>query len=254
MTAKTMDSYSNFSFFYDELTENADYELRTNQILKILNSHNHLPGLTLDLACGTGSLMFELKKHGIDVFGSDISVNMLTVAKDKAYDLGYDDMLFLNQDMQELELYAPVDTVVCILDSINHLSSKNQIQKTFTSVYENLNDKGAFLFDLNTLYKHEFVLANNSYIYDMENVFCAWQNTFNAEDNSVDIALTFFEKSSEDNKYVRYEENFRETAYDNDEVIDMLKKAGFKNISLCDEWGLEKPNETSQRVYFYAEK
>lgn len=42
----------------------------------------------LDIACGTGDLILKFSKMGYSVYGADISMNMLEVAKEKALKMG----------------------------------------------------------------------------------------------------------------------------------------------------------------------
>ena len=72
-------SYSYFAEYYDILTENVEYEKRADYFLELFKKHGHDMGLTLDLACGTGTLTLELCKRGVDIFGCDMSVDMLTI-------------------------------------------------------------------------------------------------------------------------------------------------------------------------------
>ena len=72
-----MPSYLSFARFYDGLMQDACYEKRCDYILKLAESFGHDMGITLDLACGTGTLTRLLKKRGVDVFGIDYSMEML---------------------------------------------------------------------------------------------------------------------------------------------------------------------------------
>ena len=105
----------------------------------------HAPGLSLDLACGTGSLTVELCRRGWDIYGVDGSPEMLSAAMQKASEEGLH-ILFLCQKMQRIDLYGTVDTVVCTLDSINHLTSPQDVQRTFDRVSLFLNPGGYFIF------------------------------------------------------------------------------------------------------------
>ena len=157
-----MRAYSVFAQYYDELTVNVEYPKRAEYLIKLMERLGHTPGLTLDLACGTGSLTLELYRRGIDIYGVDSSVEMLSEARAKCAEAGAD-ILFLCQKMQAIDLYGTVDTAICTLDSLNHLSSGEELGKVFSKVAFFMNPQGYFIFDMNTLYKHENILANETY-------------------------------------------------------------------------------------------
>lgn len=246
-----MSSYVSFAGFYDGLTENVAYHKRCAYILKLFKKIGHNTGLTLDLACGTGSLTLELAKSGVDVFGIDASEEMLCQAQAKAFDEQLD-ILFLCQKMQNIDLYGTIDTCICTLDSINHLTSKKDVQQTFEGVSRFMNKSGCFLFDVNTVYKHQKVLADNTFVYDTEQVFCVWQNTL-LKNNTVEIDLDFFEKT-EKNHYIRSSESFCERAYTHNEITEMLEKAGFRLVDFYGDMTFEKPKENEQRIIYVAQK
>jgi len=52
------------------------------------------------------------------MIGIDLSPDMLDCAKKKSEGR---DILYLNQDMSNFELYGTVDAIVCLMDSINYL-------------------------------------------------------------------------------------------------------------------------------------
>ena len=143
-----MSGYQSFAEFYDGLMEDARYSDRCDYLLELLKRHGHEAGITLDLACGTGSLTIELKKRGVDVYGVDASVDMLSEAMQKSLEQGFN-ILFLNQKMQELDLYGTVDTCVCTLDSINHITDSKTLEKAFDRVGLFMNSGGLFVFDVN---------------------------------------------------------------------------------------------------------
>ena len=242
--------YNSFSGYYDALMQNVGYKERCNYIMEVFERLGHDMGLSLDLACGTGSLTVELKKRGVDVYGIDASYDMLSHAREKAEENDVD-ILFLCQKMQAIDLYGTIDTCVCTLDSINHLTKETDVQKTFDRVSLFMNQGGYFLFDANTIYKHEKVLADNTFVYDTDDVFCVWQNTLR-ENNVVDIELDFFER--EDRVYYRTEEKFSERAYSTEEMSAMLEKAGFEVVSIYGDMTFEAPKEDEQRLVFIAKK
>lgn len=246
-----MSSYSFFAKYYDELTQNVEYSRRADYFSALLLSCGIEFGTVLDLACGTGSLTVELAKRGYDMIGVDASGDMLCRAQNKAFESGVSPM-FLCQRMQELDLYGTVDAAVCSLDSINHLTDEEDVRRTFERLRLFVAPGGVFIFDVNTVYKHKNVLGDNAFVYEYPDVFCVWQNSFNGQDNTVDIELDFFEKSGE--TYKRRSENFSERAYEIDFLKSLLDKTGFDTEFVFDDMSREPLKEDSQRAVIAARR
>jgi len=243
-----MSGYHDFARFYDCLTFNVDYVKRADYIQSVLSLFGHEPGLTLDLACGTGSLTLELKSRGWDIFGIDGSQEMLSEAMDKAYDRELS-VLFLCQQMDKLDLYGTIDTCICTLDSLNHVTDRDRLQAVFDRVALFMNPGGVFLFDVNTVYKHRSILGNNTFVYDTDDVYCVWQNSLK-ENNIVDIDLDIFERDGE--VYRRSSESFTERAYEIDDLSEMLVSAGFEVLGIYNDLTLEPLSGDCDRAVFAA--
>ncbi len=169
-----MPSYEVFAEFYDSLTDNAEYRERADYIVELLQkNHNHSMGLTLDLACGTGTLTILLKELGVDVYGVDASSDMLSIAQQKSFEKGLD-ILFLCQRMEQLDLWGTFDTCVCTLDSLNHITDYQTFKQAIGRVARFTEDNGIFVFDVNTVYKHREILRDNTFVYETDEVFCVW--------------------------------------------------------------------------------
>lgn len=246
-----MSSYSFFAKYYDELTQNVEYSRRADYFSALLLSCGIESGTVLDLACGTGSLTVELAKRGYDMIGVDASGDMLCRAQNKAFESGVSPM-FLCQRMQELDLYGTVDAAVCSLDSINHLTDEKDVKRTFERLRLFVAPGGVFIFDVNTVYKHKNVLGDNAFVYEYPDVFCVWQNSFNEQDNTVDIALDFFENCGE--TYKRRSENFSERAYEIDFLKSLLDTAGFDTEFVFDDMSREPLRADSQRAVIAARR
>ncbi len=244
-------AYGVFAEFYDKLTGNVHYKERADYLLDICKRFSHSTGITLDLACGTGSLTLELKRRGVDVYGIDGSPEMLSEASMKAFEEELQ-VLFLCQKMQSIDLYGTIDTCFCTLDSINHMVKKEDVKKTFERVSLFMNKGGLFVFDVNTVYKHREVLKDNVFVFDTEDVYFVWQNT-PIDEYTEEISLDFFIPDTKGG-YVRERECFRERAYETAELEEMLKDAGFEVKAVLGDMTFESPADTEQRLYFVAEK
>lgn len=241
-------SYRKFAEYYDILTENVDYKSRMDEINSLFQkySDNTDEKILLDLACGTGSMSEEAEKLGYDVIGVDCSEEMLFEAVNKKYEKALD-IQYVKQDMRKLDLYGGVDITICILDSLNHLSGFEDVKKVFERVFMFTNEGGLFIFDMNTPYKHRNVLADNAFIFEIDDVFVAWENEFSEKDCKVDITLNFFEKTH--NNYKRYTENFSELAYEKEDIIKACEEVGFKLMETIPKYEQESDEQPERIVY-----
>ena len=246
-----MAGYSVFADYYDALTGNVDYPRRAAYFLDLLDRVGHTPTLALDLACGTGSLTLELLRRGVDVYGVDASPEMLSLARSKCADAGFD-VLFLCQKMQSLDLYGTVDTVFCSLDSLNHLENREELAKALGKVSFFMDPGGWFLFDMNTPYKHRQVLGDRTFVYDLDTVYCVWQNSYRPKEERVRIQLDLFERDGR--SYIRRTQRFAETAYSLEDTLSLLGQAGFERVEVFDELTFDPPRPDSQRLMFAARK
>ncbi len=244
-----MSSYKNFAEYYDILTNNIPYEKRGEYFNAILQKNSIKDGILVDLACGTGSLSEVMSALGDDVVGVDSSIEMLSVAMDKRYDSGKD-ILYLNQEMQELDLYGTIDACICALDSLNHIVTANDVQTVFKKVSMFLNPNGLFIFDVNTDYKHKNILSDNVFVYDYDEVYCIWQNS-KCVDNVIDINLDLFCKD-EDGRYTKQTENFSERAYTHAEILCFIENANLELIDFYEGDSFDKPTDDCQRVVYVA--
>ena len=242
--------YSLFAKYYDAFTENADYAARADYLCQLIETYGIGKGILLDLACGTGSLSFEMEKRGFDVIGTDISAEMLDEALEKKLQTG-SNIMFLNQDMCETDLFGTITSCICTLDSLNHIDSAEKLGAAFSKVSLFSEPGSVFIFDVNTEYKHREVLGENAFIFENENCFLAWQNEV-CEDASVNIYLDFFEKQGD--TYQRESEYIKEYYYSDACLKSLLEQTGFELLEIFDDLSFEAPVGTSERKIFVARK
>ena len=138
--------------------------------------------LVLDLGCGTGTITELLYEKGYDMIGVDSSEEMLQIALDKKFETG-SDILYLCQDMRELDLYSTVGTVVSVCDSLNYLLMDEDVLQTFHLVNNYLFPGGIFIFDFNTIYKYEEVIGDTTIAENREDCSFIWENFYSCEDH-----------------------------------------------------------------------
>ncbi|MBC8569558.1 class I SAM-dependent DNA methyltransferase [Zongyangia hominis] len=244
-------AYHSFASYYDRLTWDVDYPGRAAYFHALFERfQTRKVELLLDLACGTGSLSMELAKLGYDVIAVDGSEDMLSEAMEK--NDGAYPILFLCQQMEELDLYGTIDGAVCALDSLNHVTDPEKVRRILDKVSLFMNPGGIFIFDVNTVYKHREVLSESTFVYEDDDLYCVWQNGPMDEDHCVEIALDFFSFNGE--SYDRESECFKERAYPPEELEGWLQKAGMEVLGIFGDDTLEPPKADAQRLIFVTRK
>ncbi len=241
-----MDCYVDFASIYDKLTYDIDYKHFVDYIEEILLRHGKKPELILELACGTGNMTFEFNKKGYDVIGVDNSVDMLSLAREKC-----PENLLLLQDMTEFELYGTVDSVVCLLDSINYITDVGKLKEMFSLVNNYLEYDGLFVFDINSEYKLKNIIGENTFVFNTDDIFYTWENEHRQE--LVDFNLTFFVKNNY-GTYDKIEETHTERVYKTENLVKILKESGLEFVAAYADFCFDEPKIDSERIFIVARK
>lgn len=240
-------SYSAIAECYDALNSHIDYESYASFLNREIRAGGVSDGsIVLDLACGTGNITLPLLKRGYDMIGVDLSGEMLNIARNKK---NGDKVLWLCQDMRSFELYGTVGAVVCCLDSINYLTSRQGLDKCFSLVHNYLDPNGIFIFDVNTPYKFEHVYGNNHYILEDDGIYCGWQNYFDKKSGLCDFELSFFYENS-DGSYTRLDETQTERCYSLKTLSNLLSKNGFEILKVVSDFEQNPVTDNDERAYF----
>ena len=241
-----MDAYGKFAEIYDSLMEDVPYQDIADVIDQELQSHQVDNKIILDMACGTGTLTAILKQKGYDMIGTDLSPEMLHVAQEKC-----PDTLFLLQSMEELELYGTVGCICCCLDSINYLTEDGALDHVFHLCNNYLEPNGLLIFDINSEYKFQNILADNIYTFENEKVYYTWENYYMDDEKLCDFYLTFFVREGE--LYSRFDETHTERCYSKQEITDALEKNGFAVKNIYDGFTQKPAHDESERLFFVCE-
>lgn len=205
-----MNEYKYLYKYYDEL-------LNDEEILKqwINDSLLIKPSSILDLACGSGNASIIYHDLGYNVTGIDLSESMIRYAQSKNPNIEYHILNMIN-----FNLNHTYDLVVCFMDSINYLTNINDIKQTFINVYNHLNDKGLFMFDIHTLkcleiYQQEYI--EEGIVLDTE-----YQWTIISENKKLLSKFVFYNGD--------YKEDHTQYIYDPIDIEKLLNEIGFNVI------------------------
>lgn len=204
----------------------------------------------MDLGCGTGTLTELLYQKGYDMIGVDNSPQMLEIAMEKRAESD-SKILYLLQDMRELELYSTVGTVISVCDSLNYLLEEEELLQVFRLVDNYLYPGGLFLFDFNTVYKYSQVIGDAVIAENREDCSFIWENYYHEEEEVNEYDLTVFVQEEGD-RFQRFRENHFQRGYTAETMCRLVEQAGMQIIRLLDADTLGNITDQSERVYVLA--
>jgi len=244
-----MSNYSGFAYMYDLLMGDIPYKTWAAYIDSVLTRHlggNRTDKIVLDMACGTGNITCLLADIGYDMIGVDISTDMLSQAQAKADGRR---ILFLAQDIRELDLYGTIDAAVCTCDGLNYILEAGQLAEVFGRVKMFLNPGGVFIFDMNTEFKFKEVLSDKSFVAKVKDAAYEWDNHFDAVTGVNRYHVIFMPEGG-----TPFEEVHHQRAFPVGVVCDLLQKAGFDSVVVYDGYSDELVKDDSMRAVFVCQK
>lgn len=245
--------YEEFAGIYDRMMEEIPYEDWFRKLHSFLREKGVTSGTICDLGCGTGMMTELFAGAGYDMIGVDLSADMLAQAQEKKEQSGLE-ILYVQQDMTELNLLKTVNVVMSLCDSINYLLDEQDMRETFLRVYDALLPGGIFLFDLKTAYCFQEIIGNQVRVEQEEDMTCIWENYFYEEEMVNEYSLTIFRKEPESDLFSRSEEVHEQRAYDVTQVQKWLEECGFTSVMCLDTNMKKMETAMCERIYFVAQR
>ncbi len=269
-----MEAYTDFASVYDTFMDDTPYAEWAEYIIGLLKKYGtdgsreeeagpgdetervHREALAaernvvVDLGCGTGTLTELLADAGYDMIGIDSSQEMLNLALEKKERSGRE-ILYLQQDMREFELYGVAGAFVSVCDSLNYLLEEEEIIETFRLVNNYLYPGGIFVFDFNTVYKYETVIGDATIAENREECSFIWENYYDAEGQINEYDITVFVREEED-RFRRFTETHFQRGYTLEQMKGLVERAGLVFVAAADADTHGEVRGESERIYVVA--
>lgn len=243
--------YSEFAWIYDSCMDNVPYDRWAEFLIALLREHGLTGSIVADLGCGTGEMTLRLAAAGFDMIGVDSSEEMLEIAREKGYDRECPSILYLHQDLRELELFGTVGAFVSVCDTMNYLLSREELIRVFRLVNNYLERGGLFVFDMKTAGYYREVLGNQTRVEMLPEGTLIWENAYDERSGRNEYALTIYLENG-DGLYERSDEQHLQQAYSVEEVTECLAAAGMEFVAAFSDYSREPASEASERVVFVA--
>ena len=226
-TEKIMEAYTGFAYVYDEYMDNIPYDEWSEYLIELLKENGIEKGQCIaELGCGTGTVTRILDSNGYDCIGIDLSEDMLAIA-----------------------LPYTVDAMVSIGDSMNYITTADDLKSVFECVYNGLEEGGVFIFDLKTIHFFRDILSDNTYAQNRNDSAFIWDNCYEEKTRNNIYNLAVF-VLNENGAFDRYEENHCQHGFTMEEVLSSAEAAGLTCTATYDAFSHDAPKDDSERLYF----
>jgi SAM-dependent methyltransferase len=96
----------------------------------------------LEIGSGTGNLAKRFKENNQDYTGLDYSESMIAIARERNKNC-----TFIQGDMRDFNLEKRVDAIIITGRSTSYLTTNEDMDETFASLFNNITDEGIIAFD-----------------------------------------------------------------------------------------------------------
>jgi SAM-dependent methyltransferase len=201
---------------YAHLTGHSDFvRLAAPAVLEHLQ--NIRTGLVVDLGCGTGILVGELRDAGYEAMGVDLSPDMIEFACRAVPDAEFVVGSFFDAELPECA------AVTCIGQSFGYAfdsrNSLEELSRLFERIHQALRPGGLLLFDLNA------PAGDLDEVFTRDTPEWTLMVTTTSDDSSLTREITLFRKIGE--TYRRTDEQHVVLRHEPADVVARLEKAGF---------------------------
>ncbi|MCG3696199.1 class I SAM-dependent DNA methyltransferase [Aliarcobacter butzleri] len=192
----------------------------------------------IDIGCGQGYFLENLKVNKKKYFGIDLSVEQIKVCQEKNLNAQAIDL----KDVKE-----KFDCATAIFDVLNYIP-KNELKIFLEQTYEILNQNAYFIFDVNSYFGFDEV-AQGTITIDVEDKFIAIDANF--ENNKLQTDITLFEKQ-ENGLFSKEQDSIIQEYHSKEFLTKILEEIGFKQIEIK-EFNLHT-DEIADKLIFICKK
>ncbi len=206
--------------------------------------------------CGTGLYLIPMLEKGFDIEGSDASPHMLAVCKEKCDSKKLQPELY-QQFLQQMALKKRYALIFIPSGSFGLITDTLEARKCLNILYDHLLPGGRLVFEIETIDSVPNDLGNSQErIARGKNGEIILLHTTSSylEESQILKTICHYELIQSNNKIQEEIEDFKIRLYQNAEIDDWLKDAGFKNIARYSDYDRNKSSSSDEMIIYACEK
>lgn len=240
-----MTIYNDFAEVYDYILQHVDYDTWYRYLKALMLRYVDDPKFLLELGCGTGKFGGKFSRDNYTIFGIDRSINMLRIAKLRAY-LNF---RILCGDIRNFYLSKKFDFIFAVHDTMNYFLTYAELRSVLQSVKQVMHPGTIFMFDITTEYNIKHYFDNKIMKYNIRNMDIEWTNQYNPKKKIISSLMKFEHK----NGSVSHEEHLQRI-YSVDEITKVLHQEKFRIIDIFSDYSFSPVKNDTVMINFVTGK
>ena len=237
--------YTGIAEVYDYILRHVDYEQWYRFIRGIMTQYVQNPQTVLELGCGTGKFGAKFSADNFRIFGIDNSINMLRVAKTRAFR----SFRIICADIRNFYFKAKFDFIFSVHDTMNYQLTTDDVRAVFRCAKSVMHSKSIFMFDITTEHNINRFFDNKTSFYKTRGMNIEWSNVYDSGSKHI---ISSFKILYRDGRV--FNEEHIQKIYEQDEIENILDEEGFEIIKICSDYTLNPPSGETIMINFIVKK
>jgi ubiquinone/menaquinone biosynthesis C-methylase UbiE len=238
---KNSEPYSGIAEAYDYILRHVDYEQWYQFIKGLMTLYVENPETVLELGCGTGKFGAKFSADNYRIFGIDISLNMLRVAKTRAFR----SFRIICADIRNFYLKRKFDFIFSVHDTMNYQITIDDVRSVLRCVKRIMHEKSIFMFDITTEHNIDRFFDNKTSFYKTRGMNIEWSNSYDRKKKHIISTFIIHYKDGRD-----YKEEHIQRIYSREEMEIILDEEGFDIVEICSDYTYNAPSSETIMINF----
>lgn len=239
-----MEPYTEIATVYDSLLRHVDYQEWYEYILSVMNRYMGQPRAILELGCGTGRFGSKFSNNGYTIFGMDKSLDMLRVAKTRAFF----NFRILCGDITNFYINRKMDFIFSVHDTVNYLLEDADILNMFKCVREIMHKDSVFMFDITTEYNIYEHFHEKTSQYHFKNSTVEWSNIYESDTKLIRSTMNIFRAGK------TITEEHLQRIYSCEEMKALVSRASLVTTGIFGDYTFDTPAPDTIMINFITRK
>ncbi len=198
----------------------------------------------LDIGCGTGEHLEQMRKNGYETLGIDNSADMIRVAKER-----FPHLRMIQDDMLHLTVTGTYDAAFSLFGTMNYLLDDLSMKKALRGIYHRIRKSGKFILEvwnaapIRAIKKKKIsnvssIICNGQVVHRNRGFLLTQSDAKTLV--QVDYLYQIDDQTLDDTHYMR--------AFGLAEIQDLLLETGFNNHVIYGDYNREGFRENGSRI------